>query len=361
MPSLRLLRVALILVAILLPPAALPLAAAPLDAFAIRGVDVDVTANSVAAAKDQALLEAERVAFRRLLERLTVAADQARLPNADAVQYVRDVAIEQERSSAVRYIATITVRFNQAAVKKLLRDAGIKYAEARPRAVVVVPVFKAQGAARPVLWDDPNPWRGAWSAVGSGGLVPLVVPTGDLADVAAVTAEQALSGDAERLDALASRFRTRDVLVAAAAVNPAGNQLDVSLNAPPGVPKPFETRSYAASDGNLDTLLRQAAFDIVQGMDTAYKQQNLLSFDRAASLSTMVPLTGIEDWLGVRERLSRVPQVRGYEIVSLSRGEAALVLHTVGDQEQVKAALASAGLSLEWGDGLWTMRLGSRR
>lgn len=340
---------------------ALPGAALAADAFAVRGIDVDVTAAGVAAAKDQALAEAERTGFRRLLERLTMPADHGRLPNADALQYVRDVAIEQERSSAVRYIATLTVRYNPTSVKKLLRDANLKYAEPRPRPVVVVPVFKSQGGGRAMLWDDPNPWRGAWNAQGSGALVPIAVPTGDTADMAALTADKALAGDSEGLGILAARFRTPDVLVAVAAVNGAGTGLEVSLSGTAGVPRPFDAKTYAIADGNIDAALRQAAADILLGLDSSYKQQNLLAFDRAASLATMVPLKGLDDWLAVRERLGRVPLVRGWEIVSLSKEEAALILHTVGEPDQVKATLASAGLLLDWNDGFWVMRTGARK
>lgn len=352
MASLRRWAGALILALVL----ASPMAALAADAFAVRGIEVDVTAASVAAAKEQALAQAERSGFRLLLERLTMPADHGKLPGADAVQYVRDVAIEHERSSAVRYIATLTVRYNPTAVKKLLRDANLKYAEPRPRPVVVIPVFKAQAAARAALWDDPNPWRTAWLAQGTGALVPLALPTGDTADIAALTAEKALANDPEGLGALGARFRTADVLVAAAAVNGAGNALDVSLGGVPGVLKPFDVKTYPLGESGVDAALRAAAADIAQGLDSAYKQQNLLSFDRAATMAAMAPLRGLEDWLAIRERLARVPLVRRWEIVSLSREEAALVLHTLGEPEQVKATLAAAGLSMEWSDGYWTMR-----
>ncbi|MDO8606802.1 MAG: DUF2066 domain-containing protein [Phaeospirillum sp.] len=352
MASLRRLRVALFLSIFL----ALPGAVRAADAFAVRGIDVDVTASAAAAAKEQALAEAERAGFRRLLERLTMPADHAKLPSADALQYVRDVAIERERSSAVRYIATLTVRYNGVAVKKLLRDAGLKYAEPRPRPVVIVPVFKQQGGGRPLLWDDPNPWRAAWLGQGSGALVPLAVPVGDAADIAALPLEKALALDAEGLGFLGSRFRTGDVLVATAAVNATGSALDVSLGGVSGALKPFDSKNYPLTAAGLDVAMRAAVGDIANGFDAAYKQGNLLSFDRAATMAAMVQLRGLDDWLAVRERLGRVPLVRRWEIVSLSREEAALVLHTVGEPEQVKATLAAAGLALEWGDGFWTMR-----
>lgn len=331
--------------------------AAANDAFTVKGVDVDVTAANPQAAKDQAIADAQRQAFRLLLERLTQPADHARLPKADGTQYVRDFQVDHERSSATRYIATISVRFSPAAVKKLLQGAGIAYAEPRSKAVVIVPVFKAAGAARPVLWDEPNPWRTAWAALGGGGLVPLVVPSGDLGDTQAITPEQALAGNLDAMEALGTRWRSPDVLVVAAGVAPNGKGIDVALQGTPGTPKPFDSLPYELNEGeSLESLLMRAARDIGRAIDTVHKQPNLLQFDRAGSISTLVPLLGLEDWMAVRERLGRVSQVRRWELVSLSRTEAALVLHTVGDQEAVKAALANAGLKLEWGDGFWTMR-----
>ncbi|HSV28367.1 MAG TPA: DUF2066 domain-containing protein, partial [Candidatus Omnitrophota bacterium] len=87
MPSLRLLGALLILVLVMAPPA---FAQGLVDAFSVRGVEVDVTAANVQAAKDQAIADGQRQAFRQLLERLTQPADHARLPKADGVEYVRD-------------------------------------------------------------------------------------------------------------------------------------------------------------------------------------------------------------------------------------------------------------------------------
>jgi hypothetical protein len=220
---------------------------------------------------------------------------------------------------------------------------------------VVVPVYRT--AERVVLWDEPNPWRAAWASLGGGGLVPLVVPPGDLGDVQAISAEQALAGSSEAMQALGTRWRSPDVMIAAASLAAGGKSIDVALHVNPGTPKPFDTLSYKLAEGEtIDSMLARAARDIGRAIDTVHKQPNLLQFDRAGSLSTLVPLAGIEDWLMVRDRLGRVPQVRRWELVSLSRSEAALVLHIVGDHEAVKGALANAGLMLEWGDGFWTMR-----
>ncbi|MDA8231513.1 MAG: DUF2066 domain-containing protein [Magnetospirillum sp.] len=325
------------------------------DAFTVRGVEVDVTATSANDAKDQALADGQRQAFRQLLERLTDPADHARLPNADAENYVRDFAIDQERTSSVRYMATLTVRFKPAAVKTLLRQAGIPFTEARSRPVVVLPVLSAEG--RTALWDDPNPWRAAWAGLGGDSLVPLVIPPGDPTDVQTISVQQALAADPGSMAAEGARWRTADVMVAAATLSADSRRLDVTLSSLPGTPAPFDSVAYDLQPGeNADQMMARAARDVSRAIDTGYKQANLLRFGHPQSLAALVPLTGLDDWLTVRERLARVPQVQSYDLVSLSRVEAALVLHVVGDQDKAKAALANAGLPMEWANGYWTMR-----
>jgi hypothetical protein len=193
--------------------------------------------------------------------------------------------------------------------------------------------------------------------------VPVVVPTGDLTDAQTISPEQAIAGNPEAMQTLGARWRTSDVLVVVAGLSANGKTLDVSLIASPGAPKPSDSLSYQLAEGeSAEQLMARAVRDIDRGIDTVFKQPNLLSFDRAATLSTLVPLTSMEDWLAVRDRLGRVPQVRRWELVSLSKAEAALVLHTVGEQEQLNAALANVGLRLDLGEGYWIMRpVGGRK
>jgi len=331
------------------------------DAFTVRGLDVDVTAATVAAAKEQAMAEAERTGFRRMLERLASPADLARLPAVDPRQYVRDVAVEQERSSAVRYLATMTVRYNPLAVKKLLRESGVKFAEPRSRAVVVVPLLRPAGGGLPAAWDEPGPWRAAWSGFAGGGLVPLVV-AGSVPDPTGAPpppVERIVALQPDILAAIGARYRSGDVLVALASVA-ANGAVEVSLSGGGSLPRPFDSKTFTA-EGGPEAAMRAAIAEISQGYETQYRQQNTLAFDHAADLAVIAPLSGLGDWLSLRERLGRVPQVRRWEIVSLTREEAALTLHVVGETEQVRAALASAGLALEQVGGFWTLRIGGGR
>ena len=62
--------------------------------FDVAGVAVDVTADTAAQARERAIAEGERAAFRRLLERLTLRSDHSRLPELPRAELdeVREVA-----------------------------------------------------------------------------------------------------------------------------------------------------------------------------------------------------------------------------------------------------------------------------
>ena len=115
----------------------------------------------------------------------------------------------------MRYLATLRVRFKRAAVRRLLRQANVPFAETASKPVLIVPVFRRAGAL--LLWDQANSWRHAWAALPpSDGLVPIILPRGDLADVNDIGPEQALRSDEARFEAIAGRYGAGDILLAAA-------------------------------------------------------------------------------------------------------------------------------------------------
>lgn len=332
-------------------------------AFTVRGIAQDVSASSGSAAREAAFSQAQATGFRRLLERLTAPSDHANLPDLpldEIVQYVRDVSVDAEKTLPTRYIASIAVRFNANAIRKLLRDAGLAFAEPRKAPVVAVPLFRADG--RVTLWDDPNPWRAAWSAWAPEGLVPVVVPLGELADIGAIDQAKALAGDAGALAAIAARYGSQDALVVSASLakNADGKTiLEVRLlgELASGLAKPYSSRSYQqGGDETQQQMMMRAIKDFAERLQDGYKSRNVVNFDQAQSVAAIVPLRGdLDGWLAVRDRLARVAMVQSYEILSLTRKEAALMLHFSGDQPQFERSLGQNGLTMTWAGGYWVM------
>jgi hypothetical protein len=324
------------------------------EPFSIQGVDVDVTANSSNAAKDQAIAEAQRQAFQLLLDRLSSPKDRSRIPKADGTEYVADYTIESERSSKVRYIATIDVRFNGAAVRKLFKNAGIAMIEPISRPVVVVPVFRQSGQVGAT--DPANPWRSAWTTYGRGGLVAVIIPSA--ADMGELDSDAIASGSEAALSPLVTRYRTGDVLIVSADLAGDGHKVELSTTSAKGSIVSVESQSYSAKNGEtVDQLMARAVRDCVQQIESQARQyaekSNAAPSD---TVSAIVPVASLEDWVSIRDRLSRIALVRKWELVSLTRSEAAVIMHLAGDADKVKPAFSAVGLDLQPGDGFWMLK-----
>ncbi|TCS60375.1 DUF2066 domain-containing protein [Varunaivibrio sulfuroxidans] len=328
--------------------------AAANDVFEVKGVKVDVSADSVAVARDRALEEGEARALQILLKRLTLQAYHDRLPKPSAAQraaLVLDFSVAEEKASSVRYLATLNYRFKAGAVRALLRDAQIPFAETRSKPVLLLPVYRAAGAL--LLWDDPNPWSKAWAAVaGQGGLVPVVLAQGDLKDIATIGAQQALDGDGQRLDAIARRYDAGDSLVAEGVlgVDPQTGLPDLDVYVTRyGTASQEQTivRTFSSQVGeSVDGLLERSARQIMLQVEDNWKQDNLLQFTKPAVISAIVPISGLTSWVDIQRRLREVAVVRRVDIALLSPKEAWIKLNFIGDTDQLALSLKQADLIL---------------
>ncbi len=338
--------------------------AAPAEVFEVRGVKVDVTAESAAAAREKAIAEGEVRAFQQLIRRLAQSADPGRLPSLDREQIsalVVDFSVAEERTSAVRYIASLDFRFNADEVRRLLAEGGVDFAVTQSRPVVVLPVLSTAGALS--LWDDPNPWRQAWEPLDtSDALVPIVIPAGDLADIAAIGAEQAAAADGERLIGLARRYGTADTLVAVAAWTGDGHggapALVVTYARFTGAQEDYRARQTIRGEAGEapEAVLARAVDSVNADVQTRWKTANLLAAGESAVAAVTVPVAGLGDWLSVRARLQRTPMVQRVDLVLLSRNQVRVNLHYLGSAERLAQALRQTDLELVRGAGEWILK-----
>ena len=344
----------------------LALPASAQDVFTVGPVAVDATAQSAAAAREQARVEGQRRAFRQLLERLTPADQHRQLPRADDAtsgSALQDFSVANEKSSATRYLADLTFRFRPEPVRRLLRDSNIPFAETPSKPVVALPVFTDGGNT--VLWDSPNPWRDAWAnRRQQGGLVPVVVPTGDLADLSAIDAEQALAGDPTSLGKITALHGGGDALVTH--MRRAGSALEVTTtrHGSAGALR-NATQRVAGNPGEGETdVMARAVEAVARDVEEAWKRETVLRLGGPeASLAVVVPAADLAEWVAVRDQLASIAAVRRVDIATMTRSEVRLDLKYVGDPGQLRTALAQRDLVLTEGEPYWTLRSrgGARR
>ena len=340
-----------------------PVQAALPGQFEVLGVLVDVTADSAQTARIQALALAEKKAFKQLLKRLTLQVYHDRLPAASAAEItalVIDFSVADEKASRVRYLARLDYHFRASGVRSLLDAAGIPYAETVSKPVLMLPVYQAAGALS--LWDDPNPWRSAWNALGAkgaAGLVPMVLPVGDLQDVRTIGAEQAIEGDMQRLEEVAKRYSASDVVVAHGILRMDSYnglpELEVYLTRfGSALQEHTVVKSFSARvDEPINALLDRAAVALKGQVEDNWKQDNLIQAGLAQVLPVQVRVNGLKDWVSVQGRLNGVAIVRQAELVLMRRDQVRLNLHFIGDAEQLALSLDQADLTLWEEAGIW--------
>ncbi|HVA12332.1 MAG TPA: DUF2066 domain-containing protein [Stellaceae bacterium] len=338
-------------------------AATRADIFTVS-VPVDATAANASAARDAARLDGERRAYAAMLDRLTLARDRGRLPaptDTTLNQVIQGFEVAHERRSSVHYLADYTFHFRPNAVEQLLRDHGIPFAETASKPVVVLAVLESPG--RPMLWDDPNPWRDAWtSAKPAQGLVPIAVPLGEVEDVTAIDAASADGGDDAHLRAISANYDHADVLVTRATLHPAGGGETVSVSTTrfvPGSPGGEQSwvATYTAAPGESDQdLLARAVTGTVAQVEEAWKQANMLDYSQSATLVASVPADDLDSWLAVRQRLAATAAIQRTEVISLDRHGVRVALHYVGSAAQLRVALAQNNLDLSGSDPDWVLQ-----
>lgn len=342
-----------------------PEAAGPVETsvFAVQGVAVDVTDRDAKTARDRALLEAQVKAWSVLAERLgspEFAALMSEMTPPEIVRYLKSLSIEQESTAPGRYIGKLTVRFLPEKIKSLYSSYGIRIVAEQAPPIMIVPVWKGPDGLK--LWED-NPWRTAWLDLNAGqALVPLIVPLGDLEDTELITAEEALKGDAVKLEALRRRYEARTLLVAIA--EPAdSNGVHAVMQGASMLGNIVFDKVYRADEGTVEASAALAAGRFHGVMIEKYRSNRARDSELAAaeggpsrSMPVAVPFSSPSEWNRIRSRILAAPGVIGVDVSSLAGNGAVIRLMFVGDVDTVQTSLTSAGLQLSEIGGTWVIQ-----
>lgn len=369
------------------PPRALPLGDAKV--YEITDVAVDVKGESAAGARDQALAKAQKVAFGQLLERLGGNPDSADSVGSDVLAgLMQSFEVQNERASPSRYLGMFTIQFKPSAVRAWLDQNKIAYSDLKSGPMVVLPVYVNGG--KPVLWEERTRWRAAWeNNARDSGLVPVIVPDGELDDVSVVSTEDAASGKPDPLKAIAAKYHaagTAVVTLVGSFDHPASGfsiqmqRVDAMGNAaaPETVALPAQEVGRTGSDAMLALSVKKAR----QQLEADWRRERSLASvgtatagvpavgikglggDEDASQAIVIRLRAIAAlpsgaaWEHLRQRMADVSGLPRVELLSLQAGSARVELGVSSTIEDVQAALLDRDIELRQDPigGGWSLR-----
>jgi Uncharacterized protein conserved in bacteria (DUF2066) len=327
--------------------------------YKVTGVKVDATDRDAASAKMKAISEAQVKAFGILLERIAEDGADAKLkdlPPGQIGRMLASLSIEEERTGPGRYIGKLTINFLPGKVRETLARAGVAFTEKQAPRIVVLPVWSTGDGA--TAWDE-NPWRRAWQDLkAENAVVPIMIPLGDLNDAEAVSVDQALAGDADKLEALRLRYQGESVLVAVA--EPVGeNAIHAKMQGDTPLGRVLFDKTYTVESGGIAAAAQSAAQRFHRIMIQKWKQQTVTEAPldiQAASLDVAVPFSNPSEFSVTRGRLMSTPGVAGVDISTISGNGAIIKLSYTVPFQQLQASLQMQRMILRPHGSSWVLR-----
>lgn len=318
--------------------------------FSASGIRVDVTAENAAKAREKALLDGQKRALMIVMERLTPSFVLERLPELipdDIVNMVQDMSVSSEKTSSVRYMATLEIRFNADSVRKILKDNGLPFVRTSGKPLLILPLYKKSASASPVLWEDDNAWLRAWiNRPQNSYMVPLFVPMGELSDVRTLSAEQVVKGDLNAAKRLAARYEAQGILIVE--MTRKGSVFSVQTKAMDDI-----TASEIPAFGftvslkqNTAKTFASAVEKVVRHIEDIWKQEQMVQFNEIASLIAMLPVSDLKQWQLVQERLERIPSVSSFELQAARTGLLQLTIFYAESLERLQNEMRKRMLEL---------------
>ncbi len=325
---------------------ALPAAAQDASLYTVSGVHVDATGASTTEALNAAIAQGRNKAFQILYRRLTRQLDWGRQPALDAtglLRISRGYNLTNERRSTTRYVADVTYMFNPEAVARALRAAQIAFSQTQAKRILVIPMSPAVGH---------GPWAQALLAPAfRDSAVPFsLLAAEDDAELAALNFDAAVWSD---VSAVAVKNHVTEVGLVQV-VN-ANGKITVNIRRLGLGEQPAKTSVDVPLLQTVGATYPAAAQAAVRAMEDLWKTRSAIDFSQRGHLVADVPIASLAQWSEIQAGLGSVGKVTGVTVMAIDTNYARITIAYLGGIEQVREALAGAGLSLTNRGGQWML------
>ena len=327
-------------------PAVAPAAAQDNSLYTVSAVHVDATGASSTEALNAAIAQGRARAFQTLYRRLTRQVDWPRQPALDAaglLRISRGYNIANERRSTTRYVADVTYMFNPEGVARTLRAAQIAFSQNLAKRILVIPM-------------SPGVDHGAWAqALMAPAFRESAVPftllgAEDDAALAALNLDTATWND---VSAVAVKNRVTEVgLVQAVSAN---GKVTVNIRRLGLGEQPAKTSVDVPMLQSVTATYPAAAQAAVRAIEDMWKTRSAIDFSQRGHITADVRIESLAQWSEIQSALGSVSNVTGFTVTAMNMNYARINLGYLGGIDQVREALAGAGLSLTNRGGQWML------
>ena len=318
---------------------ATPVTAPVGNPFAVENVTVDETADNAVTARTQAMSTAQSAAWDRLVKNLEAQGEPlAYLQKPDPLTIgglVETMEVNDEQTTATRYLANIDVTFSETAIRHYLARMGVHLSIApQARPTLLLPWYRdIRGQMH--FWGEGNHWFPIWADKSGRTDPPVRIPAGDIKDTENITAERPENLAPHQVRQLLDRYDL-DQAVMAVARQETPQRLSLSvfkMTATGRVPIGEETLNAADPNQDEAILLHQAltrTLVLLRGntspADTNITDTTQPGLPTSRDYPMIARANDLNEWIGMKKRLDQAFGAQNIQITALTPGRIELVL-----------------------------------
>ncbi|MFP4313774.1 MAG: DUF2066 domain-containing protein [Alphaproteobacteria bacterium] len=341
---------------------AVPAVQAANPLFTVENVEVDVTAKNAVAARSLAFEKAQLDAFETLAKRMLSDSEATafQTPGVSIVSaLIQDFEISNEQLSSVRYKASYKFRFKDMAVKQFFSRSNVDYTDISARPALVLPFYNYNG--RLELWSPYNAFLAAWNRADNleEGLVPLIVPLGDVADVSDIGDASALNYQERKLERILARYEASEAIIMIAKPDAALSRVQDAADAAVGGMeielyrtdrgRPEFVQGFsieATSRDTLASLMDRAVQKTRSELRKDWKSRTVVNTAQSNIVQARVQFASLKEWADIKKALRRLNGINDIAVKSVSPRQAMLDISFSGDERRLALALQQANFDL---------------
>ena len=267
--------------------------------YKVTNVPVAAVRSSALEAKEAALAEGQVEAFNRLIARL--APDHfleiPRVTEESVLPYVLGVSIENEKTTATKYIGNISVEFNPTAIKELLNTEQVTYLKAQAPSLLVIPEYVNN--EQTLVLDEANPLYVALkSKQNFAPFYQAVVPDGTEEEKALVQQDMVQKADLlkeykkEKLMFLRLQHEGGDMWQISSSFYPSNNMDGQAL-----------IKRFRFSSGDPKQASLQMAEALFEEMEARWREDRTTSLNKQNTLYLRVSVNSLQEWLTLEKEM----------------------------------------------------------
>ena len=317
-------------------------------------VKIDVTAENSSIARDKGMKEAYRSAFMAIAAKTTNEEGLNRLSqltDEQLINFIKEATVVSEKSSDVRYMATLRITVNNDLLKKFMQEQEINYYVTSSSNILVIPVFREYPEDKPLLWEKENLWRTTWedNAVTYSSNTYVSIPHDSINSIF-IDGPQALSINGKALDRISQHMGTQNIYILDAMYNGIEGLKIQIIPYSSGHPQTINIKGSRSPE-----LFSLAQPEIVKAIDATIQKQKFNTSNQKNELTILYDYNKLSDWINTEKKIKEINLVNDVTTVASGKGKIQLQLNYLGNLEDLKTALREKGLILNDYNNFYTL------